>query len=104
VVSGRPPAYAAALAAQQGDEMILDVLAACEMAFSAARLIGDSPPTYPSARQSGSARHFGADHLDAGMALAVDAAPQALGAKTVIVISPATIFRIGAEKAMSARR
>ncbi len=64
--------------------MILHVLAGGEVAFAAAELVGDERELLDLARREDAAGDLAADHLDACLALSVDAVFQAEGAEFVL--------------------
>ncbi len=69
---------------RQRNKMILDVLASGEVPLAAAEFVGNRRQLIHLRRGHRSARDLGADHVDAGLALAVNAAPQPLGAELVV--------------------
>ena len=68
----------------QRNEMILDILPGGEMALAASEFIGDGCELIHLLGRQNSAGNLGADHVHAGLPLAVDAAAQALCAKLVV--------------------
>ncbi len=80
----RQPVQQVGATSRQRNEMILDVLASGEVSFAAAELVGDGGQLIHLRRGHRSARDLGADHVHAGLPLAVYAAAQALGAELVV--------------------
>ena len=70
--------------ARQRNKMILNVLAGGEVSLAAAELVGDGGQLIHLRRGHRSARDLGADHVHAGLPLAVYATAQALRTELVV--------------------
>ncbi len=69
---------------RQRHKMILNVLTSSEVAFAARKLVGDAPHLAHLIGRQQPARNLGADHMDVRLALAIDAAAEALRPQFVV--------------------
>src|SRR6185295_15236374 len=84
---------------RQRDEMKLHVLARGEVAFAAGALVGNLAELPHLDRRKQAARNLGADHLNAVLALSVDAAAEAIGPELVSgQLSCEEVLSLGAEQ------
>ena len=88
----------------QRNEMILDVLARGEVAFAPAKLVGNAGQLIHLPRGQDASGHLGADHVNAGLSLRVNAAAKALRAEFVVGDCARHPFvGVGPESSTSAR-
>src|SRR5690349_4248277 len=83
----------------QRHEVILHILPRGEMAFSAGETVGRQRQLIHLIGSSNTARDFRADHVNAGLALRIDATPQALRAELVVGdLARYPLLRVGTKK------
>jgi hypothetical protein len=68
----------------EGDEVVLDILTGGHVGFAAGELVGDAGQLADLGGGEEAAGDLAADHLDAGLTLAVDAVFEAEGAEFVL--------------------